>query len=241
MFNKISLAIITGIVFLFFGCDSEIADSATITEEEETYSILKIVHASSSTGLVDIDCNTYGSDDSYYLLVEDAAYQNSYGPGEFYSGDRTFRVTRDGTTIVATEQTINLAEDLNYTILLVDYNATLSPTFLIVEDTLDLPPDESSFLRFIHASTDAPLMNIEANNGQKIEDLDLYGTSHYLRMDEGTYAFTITDVASGGILLTTQYMTLLGGVNYTIVLSGSIDNMTDVELNAFIIQDTSIQ
>ncbi len=230
-----------GLLMVFTGCDSEISSSDTTnTTSSDSVAYVRFIHAASSTGDLDIAYESISDEETYYDLVTGVEYNSWTGYWPFYSGERTFLVYHSGTSVYGVEDFLNLAGDQVYSLVMVDFNATLAPTFLALRDTLFIADKGEAIIRFIHASSDAPAINIANATGQYVSNLEPFSASSYLLVNAGTYALSVSDATTDTVVLNMRNVTLLSGVNYTIVISGSLDGMTPVEINAVIFQDISI-
>jgi len=146
---------------------------------------------------------------------------------------------------------------------------TINPSLITVEDTAETAPEGKAFVRFMHASADAPDMEIQKADGtilatnlsryqlsgyvempdmeiQKADgtilatNLSRYQLSGYVEIEEGTYEFSVCSSETGEELLLSDPLTLSSGNNFTVIISGSFGSLPSPMLNARLYQETNL-
>lgn len=233
--KALMLTPILGLGIMMFGCDEGVNNPQQTYE----YGSVMFIHSAASTGEIDF---TYLSLDqpNYEYIYQGAVYGGQYGYYYFVRGSRTFQVYLTNTNIAVANVTILLEEDQKQTVIAVDLEATLNPELLAFEDTLAIPESGKTFLRFIHASADAPDLDIHTpEDSTLVTNLSRYQASGYLELEAKTYEFGIFLANSTEQLITLNPMTLISQNNYTVILSGSIDGLPGPAFNGKIYQETS--
>ncbi|TKJ42312.1 hypothetical protein CEE37_01130 [candidate division LCP-89 bacterium B3_LCP] len=225
------------ILLCLSGCTKSVptADTAPTPSGE-----VRFIHSAASTGALDF---TYLSLDwnVYVSAVSDAVYGYQYGYYDFRADNRTFQTYLANTNIAVANVAFYLTDNFRYSVLAVDLDATINPELIALADTLALPPDGKAFLRFLHASADAPTLDILHPDSTKlVSELAQYDASPYLTLDQGTYSFSVNSSSSEEELVVLDPVTVISGNNYTGVLSGSIDGLPGPVFNIKLYQETSL-
>ena len=93
-------------------------------------------------------------------------------------------------------------------------------------------PNEAR-IRVVHASADAPAVDVYANGGLVVEALPFKAASGYLAVPPGTYQIQVR-VAGTQTTVLSQSLTLMGGTDYTAFAMGSVtDSPQHLQLIAF--------
>jgi hypothetical protein len=230
-----SLASLILMALMLAGCASNSTDS------DDTYGSARFIHSAPSTELIDFTYLVYDSD-TYADIANQVPYGEQRGYFMFLTGSRTFRAYLSGTSLSAASVTVSLAEHQKYTVIACDLDAAINPSLLAYADTAGAPDSGKVFLRFIHASADAPILNVlKADDTPLVTDLERYQASGYVELDAGTYDFTATSSGTGAELLALDPLTLTSGLSYTVILSGSAYVLPGPVLNAIIYQETGVE
>lgn len=209
--------------------------------ESYTTGLLRFIHAASTTEYMYID---YRDLDTGALeeFLNNTQYGNQYGYYNFRTGEREFAGFEPYTSFVIANSSFTLEEDHKYSVIAYDYEATLNPSFKVIEDTLASADSLFSLVRFIHLGSDVPTITInETNSAEVITELDQLDHSNYFTFPARTFIFDVKLKSSGENLLTGIHATLLSGLTYTVLISGSVYGMTPVELNMKFLRDASIK
>ena len=160
----------------------------------------------------------------------------------FRTGKREFAAFEPNTSFIIAKGSFELEEDKKYSIIAYDYEATINPGFMILEDTLATADSTVSFVRFLHLGSDVDTITIEnMNNAETLVELAREEHSSYFNLPAQTYSFVVRSKSPEQTLLNNVWVTFLSGVTYTVIISGSINGMTPVDLNMNILQDVSIR
>jgi len=221
--------------WLLGGCDRK------STNSDDAYGSVRFIHSAPSTDLIDFTYLLYDSD-QYGDIATEVGYGEQNGYFVFLSGTRTFRVYLSGTSLSIASVTTSVEENKKYTVITCDLEAAINPSLLVVADTTQAPESGKAFLRFIHASADAPDLDIRGSDGNPlVEDLGRYEASGYIELDAGTYEFTAVSSGTETELLGLVPLTLTSSISYTAILSGSAYGLPGAGLNAELYQEMGVQ
>ncbi len=239
----ISKILITFILLIFFLACS---DPVEYTEEDTTTTtiatgLLRFIQSASAVENLVLDYRDLDTD-SYVTFLSNTEYGSQYGYYYFKTGKREFAAFEPNTSLIIAKGSFELEEDKKYSVISYDYDATINPGLMILEDTLATADSTLSFVRFIHLGSDAGLIAIEDMvESETLVELDREEHSNYFTLPAQTYSFIVRSKSTEQILLNDVRATFLSGMTYTIILSGSIDGMTSVDLNMNILRDVSIK
>ncbi|MDX9857288.1 MAG: DUF4397 domain-containing protein [candidate division Zixibacteria bacterium] len=179
---------------------------------------VRVLHTSYDGGPVDV-------------LVDDAVAFASltYGEAAAYSvvtaGTRNIKVTPAGvssTVLVETDDEFRSGNE--YTLVAVDEAADLD--LLIGGDNRTPNPDQAK-VRFIHASPDAPRVDVRLNSGfgpKQFPNVAFRTIGAYSSVDAGDYVFVLTMADSTWELIAYEPIALANGQVYTLVALGTLDD-----------------
>lgn len=241
-FKIIYFTIFLMLLFILSGC----SDPVEYTEEEsstESYTtgLLRFIHSASTIEYLYIDYRDLDSG-SYRSFIAGIGYGRQYGYYSFRTGEREFQAYEPYTSFVISKGSFTLQEDHKYSLIAYDYEATLNPSFMVLEDTLASADSAYSFVRFVHLGSDLSTISLnEADSSTVLIELDHREHSNYITMPVRTYIFDVKLKSSGETVYTGARATFLSGVTYTVILSGSVNGMTPVEFNVSSLRDASIK
>lgn len=174
---------------------------------------VRVVHASPDAPAVDVWVNdmTAFSDVAYkditdYAPLDAATYSVKVVPA-------------DATEPVVIEADLNLAADTDYTVVAVGELAAIEPLVLVDNNTL--PAAGKAHVRFVHASPDAPSVDIAVQGGPVLfSDVAFKGVGDYLPVDAGTYDLEVRLAGTDTVALSVPGVTLADQTVYTIFAMG---------------------
>jgi hypothetical protein len=238
----LKLIITVFILSLLFSCSDPVEytdDTGDSGSSTTTTGLLRFIHAASSTDNFVLDYRDLDTD-SYEAFLNSPEYGFQYGYYNFRTGEREFAAFEANTSIKIAQTNFDLDEDKKYSIIAYDYDATINPGFLVLEDTLSTPDSIHSFVRFLHVASDVGTIEIEGLD-QVLVELGHNNSSKYFTVSSNTYFLIVRLQPSDQTLLNQIPATFIPGVSYTVILSGSIDGMTPVDFNMKILRDASIK
>jgi hypothetical protein len=233
-------SIFTIFFLIVISCNNTVNDSPAPDNSTSEVAHIRIIHSASSTSELDFTYRDI-STNNFYILQEDAVYGHQYGYFDLYTGEREIKFYLSNSQIAVTGITLSLVKDQKYTLMAYDYEATVNPEILSLRDTLAVPEQGMSYIRFIHTGTDVSnirIVNIE--NSENVADLSRLQNSKYLKMPAQTYHFQVITSPSNEVLVEDVPVTLLSEQIYSIVFSGSVSGITAIDFNAKIYRETSL-
>lgn len=205
------IATVAILAIALVGCsdDNENPISNTVTNAS-----LRVAHLSPDAPAVDIWVD--GT-----RVLEDVSYKTFSDYLDVPAGAHNVQVTPAGaTTPVVINADVTLTEDVSYTVAATGLlnDGDLSPIVLVDDRT---PQSGTAQVRFVHASADAPAVNVGVTSGATLfSDVEFREASTYLSVDQGTYDLSVLISANGTEVLQVNGQTLNAGVNYTVFAIG---------------------
>ena len=228
------------ILLYLFGCTSSVNDTTAPTTQTTESARVRFIHSASSTSELDFAYRDL-SDNNYYILQDNTVYGHQYGYYDLITGTRQIRVYFSDSQIAVTAGTITLEKDKKYSLVAYDFEATINPELMALNDTTAIPDSGYAYVRFIHLATDVDQIRIgETGNDSPVTILDKHEDSKYFTRTAQTYHFQAAVPGSAEILLENIPVTFLSRQVYTIIFSGSLTGITSVNFNALIYRETGI-
>jgi hypothetical protein len=146
------------------------------------------------------------------------------------SGSVNFRVTpANAATPVVIDATVTLSDGGNYTVAATGFLAGIQP--LVLED--DRGTTGQSKVRFVHASPDAPAVDIAVTGGPVLfSNVSFRQASGYPQVAPSTYDLEARPAGTTTVALAVPDVTLRPGTNYTVFAVGLLSNGTLAALPA---------
>ena len=164
-------------------------------------------------------------------------FKDTLGPVEVAAGDYRIRVTLMDDTLVYDSGTVSLAAGKDLLIGAVPNVGTGdSPIELAVLDggEVAILSDASAGadLRVVHASADAPAVDVTANDGDTpaITNLAFPDTTNYLNLPAGDYNFKVTPNAASEPVVIDADLALANGAAYTLLAVGALADIEPLVL-----------
>ncbi len=230
LINKLALLPILGIIFIT-GCSDDNNDP--VSPNPQANAKVRVIHTSYDAPAVDI-----WIDDQ--VAISDLAYGQSSGYAEIGSGMINVKVTPSGASEpVVIEADLELAADGEYTVFAVDQLSSIEP---VVSADNRTPEASMAKIRFMHASPDAPAVDIKLNNGNGptvFGNASFKSIAEYTSVDAGSYSFAVTAAGSTDEVVRFDPINVSAGTSYTVVARGTLnpgDNY-DFEVRVFIDND----
>jgi hypothetical protein len=196
---------------------------------------LRVLHAAPLAPQVDVYATAPGADLAASAPVGTFAFTEDLGPVEVPAGDYQIRVTLPGdpATVVFDSGTVSLAAGADLLVAAVENTATgLAPISLVVLDgngsaeIFDV--DATADLRVVHASPDAPAVDIVVNddfNNPLVSGLEFPDFTDFLGVPPATYNVKVTDTATQGVVPIDVDLTLDAGTFYSVI---ALDNLATI-------------
>ena len=196
---------------------------------------LRLVHAAPMAPQVDVYLTTPGADLTASAAVGTFSFGQDLGPVEVTAGEYQARVTLagDASTVVYDTGSITLAAGGNLLLAAVENTATgASPISLVVQDgsgsaeILDVAA--TSDLRVVHASPDAPAVDVVVNDNfadPLVSDLEFPEATPFIGVPPATYNVKVTDAATQGVVPIDANLDLMAGTRYTVLAVGNLASL----------------
>jgi hypothetical protein len=154
-----------------------------------------------------------------------AAFKNAPFKGvtpyaELSQGMHNFQIVPAGATEpVVIEADLDLQNNTDYTILAVNTLSSIEP--LVLVDNNAMPAAGKAHVRFVHASPDAPAVDIAVTGGPVLfGGVAFKGVGDYLPVDAGTYNLEARISGTDTVALSLPGITLKEGTVYTVYAMG---------------------
>lgn len=196
------------------GCsEDEATPAAPVTNNGQ--SSIRVVHTSHDAPAVDVWVNGTKA-------ISNLAYGASSGYAAVTAGTVNVKVVPAGATSpVVIEANLPIEQNKRYTVLAMNTLANITP---VVANDADA--GSKAKVRFIHASPDAPAVDIKLNNGtgaSLFANTAFKGVRDFIEVDGGTYTLAVTAAGSSKEVVILDKVTLENGKMYSIVAHGTLD------------------
>ena len=176
---------------------------------------VRVVHASPDAPAVDVWVN-----DSIKAFTN-APFKGVTAYAELDPATYNVKVVPAGaTTPVVIEANLGLEADKDYTVVAVNTLANIEP--LVLVDNNATPAEGKAHVRFVHASPDAPAVDIAVANGGPVlfGNVPFKGVGDYLPVDAGTYDLEVRLAGTTTVVLSVPGVRLSNQTVYTIFAMG---------------------
>lgn len=181
--------------------------------------MVRVVHASPDAPAVDV-----------YVDGQRAISNLKYTEGTSYAmipeGQRRIQVFPAGTGPSGTaviNAPVTVQGGRAYTIAAVNVVARIEP--LVIEDNLTPPAAGKAHIRVVHASPDAPAVDVAVKGGPvPFTNASFKAATPFVPVDAGTYTFEIRPTGTTNAVLTTNPTPLAAGRLYTVFAMGQVGN-----------------
>jgi len=181
---------------------------------------VRVIHASPDTPAVDILVNGTRSTSFAGITFKRSTRYNFLQPGIY-----TFDVVpTNRSSPVLINSTLALRDVFTpYTIVAIDKMANIKG--LVLTDAKEPPTDYQSQVRFVHASPDAPDVDVVIKGGPAIFKSIAFGSSSdYLQVVPGTYILDILVSGTNTVALEVPNVVLVSEASYSILAVGLVSN-----------------
>lgn len=173
---------------------------------------VRVVHASPNAPNVDVLVDNT-------VVLRNVPYPTDSGFLAVPAGARNFKVNAAGTATTVIDVTPTLVAGRAYSAYATGFLASIGAT--LVEDNLTAPTAGNAKIRVVHASPDAPNVDILANDNRVLSNVPFKAASDYLVVPAGTYTFKV-NVAGTSTTAVQATAPLVAGKIYTAVAIGSL-------------------
>lgn len=189
---------------------------ATSALAQEDMARVRVVHASPDAPAVDVwvNGNVAFSNAPFTGITEYAALD---------AGSYQVQVTPTGATEpIVIDATLDLAASTDYTVVAVGLLENIEP--LVLVDNNSAPAAGKAHVRFVHASPDAPAVDIAVTGGPVLfSNIPFKGVGDYLPVDAGTYDLEARVAGTDTVALSVPGVALAEGTVYTIFAMGLVE------------------
>jgi len=175
---------------------------------------VRVVHASPDAPAIDVWVN--GA-----VAFSNAPFKGITDYAELEPGAYNVQVSPTGATEpIVINADLDLASETDYTVVAVGLLSEIEPLVLI--DNNSAPAAGKAHVRFVHASPDAPAVDIAVANGGPVlfSDVAFKGIGDYLPVDAGTYDLEVRLAGTSTVALSVPGVALADGTVYTIFAMG---------------------
>lgn len=182
---------------------------------------VRVLHASPGAPAVDVYVN--GNIIAYNLVFSKAIEYLDISPGDY---DIEIYPTETKEAAIF-KKTIEIPPNGVYTVAAINKPANID--LQIIRDASGSFNSNISFLRFIHLSPNAPLLNLALNNNEIFKMIEYRETTGYYPLSPGIYSFNITPTNAEIIELKIPDINLNPNKFYTIYSIGLIGEIPKLE------------
>ncbi|RMF54373.1 MAG: DUF4397 domain-containing protein [Calditrichaeota bacterium] len=151
-------------------------------------------------------------------------FPNSTGYLAVGAGSRNFKVNASGTTTTVIDANLTLRPNQFYSVFAVNFLSAIEP--LVLEDDLTAPAAGKAHVRFLHASPDAPMVDITLTDGTTVfDDIEFKEVTAFTPLDAGTYDLQVRTADGVTVVLDLPGIVLENGKIYTVFAKGSINGV----------------
>ncbi len=175
---------------------------------------VRVVHASPDAPAVDVWVN--GA-----VAFSNAPFKGITDYAALEPGSYNVQVSPTGATEpIVIDANLDLATKTDYTVVAVGMLENIEP--LVLMDNNSAPAAGKAHVRFVHASPDAPAVDIAVANGGPVlfSNVAFKGTGDYLPVEAGTYDLEARLAGSDTVALSVPGVMLEEGTVYTIFAMG---------------------
>lgn len=190
---------------------------ATSAMAQSDMARVRVVHASPDAPAVDVWVD--GS-----VAFSNAPFKGITDYAELAPDSYQVQVTPTGATEpVVIDATLDLAAGTDYTVVAVGLLDNIEP--LVLVDNNSAPAAGKAHVRFVHASPDAPAVDIAVANGGPVlfSNVPFKGVGDYLPVDAGTYDLEARAAGTETVALSVPGVMLEEGNVYTIFAMGLLE------------------
>jgi hypothetical protein len=190
-----------------------LALSLTSTALAANHARVRVVHASPDAPAVDVWVNDG-------VAFSNAPFKGITNYAALDAGTYNVKVVPTGATEpVVIEADLDLAAATDYTVVAVGQLANIEP--LVLMDNNSLPAAGKAHVRFVHASPDAPAVDIAVKGGPVLfSNVAFKGVGDYLPVDAATYDLEVRLAGTETVALSVPGLALADQTVYTVFAMG---------------------
>lgn len=200
------------------------------------FAAIRVVHGAPSAPAVDVYVSAPDDDLSTLApTLEDVPFKGVSDELEVPGGDYRVRVTAaNDSTVLYDSGLIGLSAGVEYVAIAAESDSNNSPIGLTILTDLDSTPfiaaeDARSRVRVVHASADAPEVDIAVDGGNVLEDVPFGVGSDYLLLPADTYNIDVAASANSASVINAD-LPFASMTDYTIAAVNSLANIEPLVL-----------
>lgn len=204
-----------------------ISDTGSLSDNTKVR--VRVAHLTAGAPAVKVYATAPGADLASAAALGTFSFKGTLGPVEVPAGEYQLRVTLEDNTLVFDSGTVALAAGKDLLIGAVPNVGTgASPISLAVLDGDDVAiisdVNAGADLRVVHASADAPAVDIYANDGATpaISNLAFPDFTDYLNLPAATYNFKVTPNGAPSTVVIDADVALENSKAYTLLAVGEV-------------------
>lgn len=200
-------------------------DSTTPTLEINNAStFLRAIHTSPDAPNVDVLL-----DDA--IVLADVPFKAASSYLEIMPGTRNIKVNATGTDVTVIDASVPLMYGMNYSVFAVGFVSGIEP-LLVMDDLSVKPGDGMAKVRVLHASPDAPAVDIYVNGGMALSNVPFKAISDYLEISTGHTNFMVK-AAGTDVTVIDVTVEIMADKFYTVAAVGSLSSIEPLLLVDF--------
>ena len=176
---------------------------------------IRVIHASFDGPPVDVSID--GA-----LAIQNLAFGQSSGFASVEAGTRAVKVTASGGGATLIDKSFDLSPDTDYTVFAVNRASALEE---LVSAESRSPAQDKARVRFLHASPDAPAVDIKISRGDGaavFSNVAFKGLTGYIDVDPSMLDLVVTPAGKTDVVVALEPVTLEAGQVYTILALGTL-------------------
>ncbi|HSC66059.1 MAG TPA: DUF4397 domain-containing protein [Cellvibrio sp.] len=190
---------------------------------------VRVAHLAAAAPAVKVHVTAPGDAISDATSLGSFSFKQTLGPVEVPAGTYRIRVTLPDNTLVFDSGSVGLSSGKDLLIGAVPNVGTgASPIQLVVLDGANTAvlsdAAAGARLRVVHASADAPAVDVLANNGATpaVSNLAFPASTNYLNLPAATYNFKVVPTGTSTPVVINADVPLANGTDYTLLALGSL-------------------
>jgi hypothetical protein len=156
------------------------------------------------------------------VVSSDIAFKEFLDYTAVTTGDRNIKVNATGTANSVIDVTVPLANGTDYTVLAVNFVASIEP--LLLDDNTTVPTPGNAKVRVVHASPDAPNVDVLVDDTIVLTDVAFKEFSDYLEVPAGARNFKVNATGTASTVIDVTPTLVDGGI-YTVVALNTLANI----------------
>ncbi|WP_028456054.1 DUF4397 domain-containing protein [Chitinilyticum litopenaei] len=187
--------------------------AAPVAEVKDSRAAVRAIHASPDAPAVDVVAS--GS-----VLFPNVSFFAASAYANVPAASYDVALNLAGTATSALSQNLAVAAGKHYSVFAVGLAAgTPALQYLVAEDDRMAPASGKAKVRVVHASPDAPAVDVAANGSNVLTNVAFPAVSAYLEVPAGAYTFDVKPAGSASVVKSAT-VTLEAGKIYTVVARG---------------------